>query len=104
MCANRACRTPRGSAIRRKREKEDGGGRKIYLRVSKRERERERERERDITVQTARHRDAATGTDWTVIAFWVRLIDMGTGGWVEGRAAASTLKPCLRRGLGMRER
>lgn len=34
----------------------------------------------NVTALTARHHDAATGADWTVIAFWVRLIDMGTRG------------------------
>lgn len=40
-------------------------------------------RKESVTAVTARHHDAATGADWTVIAFWVRLIDMGTrgGGW-----------------------
>lgn len=76
----------------------------ICERDSEKKRERKRKR-KDITAQTARHHDAATGADWTVIAFWVRLIDMGTGRWAEGRAATSALKPCLRlRELGMRER
>lgn len=69
------------------------------------ERRGEREKEgqgggRGITALTARHHDTATGADWTVIAFWVRLIDMGTGGRAEGRAATSTLKPCLKRRAG----
>lgn len=40
-------------------------------------------RKESVTALTARHHDAATGADWTVIAFWARLIDMGTrgGGW-----------------------
>lgn len=65
----RAQEEPREIANRRGKRRgrvERGGGRK-----------------ESVTAVTARHHDAATGADWTVIAFWVRLIDMGTrgGGW-----------------------
>lgn len=53
-------------------------------------------RKESVTALTARHRDAATGADWTVIAFWVRLIDMGTSG--TGGYTELPLKSCLRNG------